>query len=61
MGTIVEVTEEYNDEWSKVKVEGATGYMMRKFLRETLNAVTITLDCDVALALYAALQSVVRE
>lgn len=61
VGTIVEVTEEYNDEWSKVKVEGATGYMMRKFLRETLNAVTITLDCDVALALYAALQSVVRE
>lgn len=65
VGTIVDVTEEYNGEWAKVKTDGLTGYMMRKFLRETADSVseqvTITLDYDLAAALLAALRSVVKE
>ena len=57
--------EESNDEWAKVKANGVTGYMMRKFLVEkgddNIEQVILTLDRDVALALYAALQGVVRE
>ena len=65
VGAEVEVVEESNDEWAKVKANGVTGYMMRKFLVEkgddNIEQVTLTLDRDVALALYAALQGVVRE
>lgn len=65
VGTVVEVTEEYDDEWAKVNTDGLTGYMMRKFLEAAdhpaTDKVTLTLDYDVALALYWALQSIVKE
>lgn len=62
VGTIVDVTEEYDDEWAKIKIDGLTGYMMRKFLRKiTQKTVTVTLEYDTALALYTALQSAVKE
>lgn len=31
-GTIVNVTEEYNDDWAAIQVNGTAGYMMRKYL-----------------------------
>lgn len=34
VGTIVEVLEESNDTWDKIRVDGVTGYMMRKFLQK---------------------------
>lgn len=37
VGTTLEVTEEYDDDWAKVRVDGITGYMMRKFLKEEDN------------------------
>ena len=65
VGTLAKVVEEYNDEWAKVNVDGTIGYMMRKFLKEeahpVMDTVTIALDYNVALALFAALQSVVKE
>ena len=65
VGTVVGVTEECNDEWAKINVQGTVGYMMRKFLQKTNSdnpeQVSIFLDKNVALALYAALQSVVKE
>ena len=57
--------EECDDEWAKIEVDGSTGYMMRKFLKEdvnlTIDTVTVTLNYNIALALYTALQSVVKE
>lgn len=65
VGTTVEVIAEYDDEWAKIKTDGLAGYMMRKFLQEISNSesntVTLTLDYNVALALYAALHNVVKE
>ena len=65
VGTEVDVLDEYDDTWAKIKTDRNVGYMMRKFLRKdthpAMDIVTITLDYDVALALFAALQSVVKE
>lgn len=63
VGTEVNVLEEYDDTWAKIKTNGNVGYMMRKFLREIYNdseQVTIVLDKNIALALYSALQSVIE-
>ena len=65
VGTIVDVIEDYNDDWAKVNANGTIGFMMRKFLQEPSDnndeQVALTLNKNVALALFAALQSVVKE
>lgn len=64
IGSIVLVVEHENDDWARVsyaKGDGIeiNGYMMRKYLKpigeDGCTQVTLTLDYDVALALYAAL------
>ena len=66
VGAVVDVLEEYNETWSKINSDGTVGYMMRKFLKKNDEPipgqkVTLLLDKDVALALYAALQDAVKE
>ena len=69
IGSIVLVVDHENDDWARASyakggVVEINGYMMRKYLKpvgEDGKQVTLTLDYDVAVALYLALQSVVKE
>lgn len=55
-GTIVNVTEEYNDDWAAIKANGTSGYMMRKFLARAIpdgdeEMITITMPKEMAVSL----------
>lgn len=44
-GTIVEVLEEVDCDWSMIQYEGTTGYMMTKFLKQVADSeVNVTKD-----------------
>ena len=63
-GTFLQITNDSDETWAKVSVNGKTGYMMKEFLELEAGGndgegVTLTLSRDLAEALYAALASVV--
>ncbi len=59
VGTTVEVVEEYNDDWAKIKTDDVAGYMMRKFLK--IKNDTITVSRDELLSIYEAIGKLLGE
>ena len=65
VGTIVDVIDEQNSEWAKIKVDATLGYMMRKFLMDdngdAEDQVVIQVPKEQALTLMRCIQSAVGE